>query len=310
MHTNAREQASHIPPSEEHRQEPFTRVAPILKCALLIGAGGGFLLATVLTLARAFSIPLGAWWEALAQAHGHLQLFGWAGLFVLGVAFHFLPRLRGTPLTGARLIPWMLVALVASLVIQTICQPLLTLAPNAVWRAGLLVSGLIEAAAIACVLYMLLLTALHGQRPTTRPAYWSVLPFFAGVFCSLGLASIINLVNTIQALQGGGLIQTSGDALNVTLRLFGFLVPMALAMSARSLPMYAGLEGFPRGVLCPMAGAYFIGLLLLCISVDGGSLPTTWVRIVNGTGMLVIGCVVLLFVSPCAPVPRHPGQCN
>src|ERR1051326_5604085 len=113
MHTNAREQSSHVPPSpEEHRQEPFTRVAPILKCALLLGAGGGFLLATVLTLARAFSIPLGAWWEAVAQAHGHLQLFGWAGL---GVACHFLPRLRGTPLVGAHLIPWMLGGLVVGL---------------------------------------------------------------------------------------------------------------------------------------------------------------------------------------------------
>jgi thiosulfate/3-mercaptopyruvate sulfurtransferase len=29
-------------------------------------------LATVLTLARTFSLSLGAWWEATAQAHGHL----------------------------------------------------------------------------------------------------------------------------------------------------------------------------------------------------------------------------------------------
>jgi uncharacterized protein involved in response to NO len=155
---------------------------------------------------------------------------------------------------------------------------------------------------------MLVLTALRGQRPSARPAYWSVLPFFAGVFCSLGLASIINLVNTILAMQGGGLIQTSGDALNVTLGLFGFLVPMALAMSARSLPMYAGLEGFPRGVLWPMAGAYFAGLLLLCISIDGGPLPPTWARIVNGAGMLIIGCVVLLFVGIFLSLIRKRGR--
>src|SRR5690348_12050656 len=181
MHTNAREQSGQVSPlQEEHRQKPFTRVAPILKCALLIGAGGGFLLATVLTLARAFSIPLGTWWEAMAQAHGHLQLFGWAGLFVLGVAFHFLPRLRGTPLVGARLIPWILGTLVTGLVLRAICQPLLTSSHNFVWRAGLLASGLLEAAAVCCVLYMVVLTALRGQRPTARPAYWSVLPFFAG----------------------------------------------------------------------------------------------------------------------------------
>ena len=35
MHTNAREQPGQVPSSPEgHQQEPFTRVAPILKCAL------------------------------------------------------------------------------------------------------------------------------------------------------------------------------------------------------------------------------------------------------------------------------------
>ncbi len=309
MSTNAREQSGQLPSSpEEHRQEPFARVAPILKGALLMGAGGGFLLATVLTLARAFSIPLGTGWEAMAQAHGHLQLFGWAGLFVLGVAFHFLPRLRGTPLARARLTPWMLGALVAGLVLRAICQPLLTLTPNIVWRAGLLISGLLETVAVVCVLYMLILTARRGQRPTTRPAYWSVLPFFAGVFASLGLASIINLVNTVQAAQGSGLVQTTGDTLNVTLGLFGFLVPMALAMSARSLPMYAGLDGFPRRILWPMAGAYFAGLLLLCISVDGGPLPATWAGIINGLGMLIVGGTVLLFVGIFLSLIRKRGR--
>ena len=107
MHTTAHGNIT-PPPIEMRKQEPFSRVAPMLKTALLMGAGGGFLLATVLTLSRAFSVPLGAWWEAAAQAHGHLQLYGWAGLFVLGVALHFLPRLRGTPLAGARLVPWLL----------------------------------------------------------------------------------------------------------------------------------------------------------------------------------------------------------
>ena len=309
MKTNAHEQLGQVPPLHgEHRQEPFIRVAPMLQCALLMGAGGGFLLAAVLTLSRAFSITLGAWWEATAQAHGHLQLFGWAGLFVLGVAFHFLPRLRGTPLVGARLIPWLLCALIASLVFRAISQPLLATSPAFVWRVGLVSSGFLEVAAIACVLCMVILTAMHGPRPTTRPAYWSVLPFFVGAFCSLGLASIINLLNTLQTARGGGLVLYTGDTLNVTLGLFGFLVPVALAMSARSLPMYAGLDGFPRRVLWPMAGAYFAGLILLCVSIDGGPLPATWTSIINGTGMVVSGGVVLLFVGIFLSLIRKRGR--
>src|SRR4051794_30971903 len=111
--------------NEPPKQEPFSRMAPMLKTALLLGIGGGFLLATILTITRILLVQLGAWWAALAQAHGHLQLYGWAGLFVLGVALHFLPRLRGTPLVAARLIPWILVSISVSMILRALCQPLL-----------------------------------------------------------------------------------------------------------------------------------------------------------------------------------------
>lgn len=291
-----------------HKQEPFSRVAPVLKAALLMGAGGGFLLATILTGTSALSVPLGAWWEATAQAHGHLQLYGWAGLFVLGVALHFLPRLRGTPLVGARLVPWLLGIMIVSLLLRAISQPLLATNLGNIWRIGLVSSGMLETVVFVTILALLILTALRGPRPTTRLAYWSVFPFIAGAFCSLALAAIVNLVNTAQAAGGSGLALYAGDTLNVTLGLFGFLVPVALAMSARSLPMYAGLDGFPRRVLWPMAGFYFTGILLLCVGVDGGPRPSPWMGLVEGLGMVLLGGVVLLFVGIFLSLMRRRGH--
>jgi uncharacterized protein involved in response to NO len=307
MHTTEHRKITSQTPVEARKQQPFSRVAPILKAALLIGVGGGFLLATILTVTYALALPLGAWWEALAQAHGHLQLYGWAGLFVLGVALHFLPRLRGKPLVAARLVPWLLGILITSLVLRAVSQPLLSIYPANVWRLGLLSSGILEVAAIVTILSLLILTALRRSRPTTRPAYWSVFPFFAGAFCSLGIASIINLVNVAQAAQGSGLVLYPGDTLNVTLGLFGFLVPMALAMAIRSLPMYAGLDGFPLRVL-PLAGIYFAGVMLLCVGVDSGPLPATWTSIVEGLGMVLLGGVVLLFVGIFLILIRRRGH--
>jgi uncharacterized protein involved in response to NO len=309
MQTTAYAKITPPPVSEDmHKQEPFSRVAPILKTALLMGAGGGFLLATILTVTYALSIPLGAWWEALAQAHGHLQLYGWAGLFVLGVALHFLPRLRGAPLAGARLIPPLLGIMIVSLILRAVSQPLLATNLGSVWRIGLVSSSILEMGAFVIVLSLLILTALRGPRPTTRPAYWSVFPLIAGAFCSFALASIINLVNMAQAAQGSGLVLYAGDTLNVTLGLFGFLMPVALAMSARSLPMYAGLDGFPRRVLWPMAGVYFTGVMLLCVGVDGGPRPSLWTGIVDGLGMVLLGGVVLLFVGIFLSLIRRRGH--
>ncbi len=100
-------------------QRPFALVAPSLGAALLLGTAGGFVFATLLTLTLALNLSIGPWWSALAQAHGHLQLYGWAGLFVVGVAFHFLPRLRGTPLALPRLVPWMIGFQVTGLVLHS-----------------------------------------------------------------------------------------------------------------------------------------------------------------------------------------------
>ncbi|SRR6266702_3686676 len=49
--------------SKVPHQEPFSQVAPLLGAALLLGTGGGFVLATILTLTEALHVPLGTWWS-------------------------------------------------------------------------------------------------------------------------------------------------------------------------------------------------------------------------------------------------------
>src|SRR6185312_11993259 len=66
------------PPAGAARQAPFARVAPLIAAALVIGVVGGFALAAMLTVTRMLGVT-GLWWAAAAQAHGHLQLYGWAG---------------------------------------------------------------------------------------------------------------------------------------------------------------------------------------------------------------------------------------
>lgn len=113
----------------------------------------------MLTLSRALSFPLGAWWIAVVQVHGHLQLYGWVSLFVVGVALHFLPRLRGVPLVGARFLPALLTLVVASLIMRTLCQPELVIIDTLAWRIGLIGSGVGETAAFLGLLTLFVLTA-------------------------------------------------------------------------------------------------------------------------------------------------------
>ena len=296
------------PAGKARHQEPFSRAAPLLEAALLLGAGGGFALAAILSLTSALAVPLGPWWTALAQAHGHLQLYGWAGLFVLGVMFHFLPRLRGTPLAAPWLVPWVLGLQIAGLLLRALSQPLVTATQAATWRVLLLASGMLECAALLGAVLLLGLTARRGPPLATRPAFGNTLPFMVTACCALGVAGVVNLVNVVQASTTAGLVPQAGDDLNVILGLFGFLVPMALAMSVRSLPMYAGLEAFPGRVLWPLVGAYLVGLVLICIGTGNDPGQAGWPDTLNGLGMLLIGVIILAFVGIFLRLMRVRGR--
>lgn len=289
-------------------QEPFARIAPFLGAALLLGTGGGFTLAAVLTLTQLLQLPLGTWWVSIAQAHGHLQLYGWAGLFVLGVLLHFLPRLRGTPLAAPRLVPWILLAQVAGLLLRALSQPLFVATGAATWSVLLIASGALECLTLVGVVFLFGKTIRYGPSLATRPAFRGVLPFLVGALILLGVASCVNLLNVAVATTTTGLVPGASDELNVTLGLFGFLVPIALAMSAQSLPMYAGREAIPRRILWPLAGVYFTGCVLTSVGISDGSQQARWATLLEGLGMLLMGIVLLIFIGVFLRMMRSRGR--
>ena len=284
----------------------FKQVAPVLGAALLIGTCGGFALATVLTLTPMLGLVTGPWWLAVAQAHGHLQLYGWAGLFVIGVALHFVPRLRGNPLALPRLVPWLLRALVAGLLLRALCQPLATLSNAIAWRVGLIASGVLEGAALLGIAILIALTLKNGPKLALRPAFRGVFPLIAGAFAALTLAGLVNLLNVF--LADAGMVVSADDALNVTLGLFGFLVPMTLAMSAQALPMYAGLDAFPRKALWPLASIYFVGFVLFCLGTPGLLPSTSLASSIGSLGMLLVGMAILMFISVFLSLMQKRGR--
>src|SRR5579884_3114912 len=121
---------------------------PFIGAALALALTAGFGLGGLLFAAPVLGLPLGAWWPAAAQVHAHVQLFGWAGLMVLGVGFHFLPRLRGRSLAHRERAPAVLRLLAGGLLLRIVAQPLAALSGALVWRVALVLSGVLELAGI------------------------------------------------------------------------------------------------------------------------------------------------------------------
>ncbi|MGI9145116.1 MAG: hypothetical protein ACR2IK_00960 [Chloroflexota bacterium] len=236
---------------------------PFVWSAIGLALIAGFGLGGVLFAAPALGLPVGVW-AAAAQVHGHIQLFGWAGLMVLGVGLHFLPRLRGRPLARPCHAHTAVVLLVAGLVLRSVAQPLVTLNSQTVMstllRAALGLSGVLELAGATLVVGLLLVTARGAPPLRTRPGFLQVSPFLVTAFAAFWLALVVNLVAVIgAALMGTGLIDSGVDGLTVLLALNGFVLPIAVGMGARIFPLHfasgqPNLRALRGGLVCLLVG--------------------------------------------------------
>ena len=282
-----------------------------VRAALALALSAGFGVGGALFAAASLRVPLGAWWPAAAQAHGHAQLFGWAGLMVLGVGFHFLPRLRGAPPVSAAVSRAVLLLLFGGLVLRALAQPGLALSDagdgQVALRVCLAASGALELAGASLALRVLAQTLRSGPPLAEHRAVRSVLPFFLAAFGAFWLALVANALGVMAAaLSAGALVPAEWGLLTVQLACYGFLVPVSVAMSARTFPLYFRTP-------LPRMRMLHLGLLSLLAGLalrTGGELTGTEAAASAGgllqaaaVGAFVVGLGVF---APRRPLPRAP----
>ena len=180
---------------------------------------------------------------AWLQAHGHAQVFGWVGSFILGIGFYSIPQFRhGTkPAFAAAWACWaMWTAGVAMRWVANVY--------GLEWRWLLPVSAVLELAA-----FLIFFRGVSKHRPegsgSNRLGAW----IWMVVGASLGLlaALALNVGATIYlALRGGGPAFPHGfDQHYVVLMTWGFLAPFVWGFSAKWLPIFLGLKPVRPGLL-------------------------------------------------------------
>lgn len=277
---------------------------PFIFCALAVALTVGFGYAALLVTVLAVRVPLGAWWGALVQAHGQAQLFGWVGLFVLGMGLYFLPRLRGTQLRHSERARYVLALLGFGIFARALVQPALGFINSSTPLAGALggvwvLSALAELAGLV-VLGSMLIATERAEGPLTRgsPEY-PVLPFLRIAFVSLALAVLVNFVATAGAWsQASATLNPNVDGLIILLMLYGLILPMTFVFAVRNLPLFLRLAMPPREELRLLAGIYALGLLLRATPyvAEIFSVQAPWLDFVSGVGEIVQGGVILFFV--------------
>ena len=165
------------------------------------------------------------------QAHGHAQIFGWIGTFILGIGFYSIPKLR-------RMNPFALWAAGTCWALWTAGISLRWLAGIYLWqwRVLLPVSAVLELAA-----FLIFFSCVSGHRPqdSGKPALekWVLVVIAASV--GLLATLLVNLgASLFLAVRGiSPDLPAAFDQRFLVLETWGFLVPFVWGFSAKWLPV-------------------------------------------------------------------------
>lgn len=208
---------------------------------------------------------------AWIQAHGHSQVFGWIGSFVLGIGFYSQPH------TGANrgrlpIMCWGLWAV--GLTLHWLAGAYLWY-----WRITLPLSGLLELTAILLFLYAArqhklqdapAANAAPRPRPRIEPWMQTVLVSNAALFLAIAINFGIGIRLAIEGISPAR--PHDFDQRYLVLLAWGFLAPLVWGFSARWLPTFLGVRPV-RGRLLQIALA--LDVLGVILGLAGLALPTT-----------------------------------
>ncbi len=228
---------------------------------------------------------------AWIQAHGHAQIFGWIGTFILGIGFYSIPKLR-------RLNSFALSAVWSSWGLWTSGVTLrwLTSVYQWQWRTLLPLSATLELAAFA-----IFFRTVSGHRPQdsdkSKLDEWVFVVIAGSV--GLCLTLLVNFgITLILAMRGTSPeIPAEFDQRFLVLQTWGFLVPFVWGFSAKWLPVFLGLR--------PVRGR----VLLLAVALNSTGVLVAFAGwMTAATLVLIVGLMTALYSLRLFEPPARPAK--
>jgi hypothetical protein len=247
--------------------------------ALTAALAGGFLMAIVLPLAATGAIGGGDRVPWFTQAHGWVQLQGWTGLFVAGMAVRLIPRFAGRKPVPRRVTMPLLVLLVLPVAARMTIEPF---ARGGTAGLAAKLIGFGSAPGLAGVAIVLLITLTRGRR---QHEPWRYLAF-AGATWWLAWAALAAWAG-VRGGRHDGLVPATFDDTLTWVVVFGAIANFIWAVQSRSVPIFFGRKTPPVRRMAAPALLLNGGAALLALSLFPWS-SETGARL-SGAGLLCAG---------------------
>tara|TARA_B100001964_G_scaffold74206_2_gene84254 strand:- start:1371 stop:3452 length:2082 start_codon:yes stop_codon:yes gene_type:complete len=217
----------------ENIYEKFIKTAIVI--ALSTGCVYGALILFYMGIQHSlYSVP-----KVLIETHGHTQIYGWCGLFIMGVSYFVLPRFYAVCIYSAKLANLSFYFMVAGIFLVFTYRTFLPLNDHFFFKALILSGCFLEVVAVLMFLIVAVKTVLSAEKQEleTYETYlfsgylWFLIATVAHAGIALYMITTNSTVFTHAAIYSLRHIQVMGF---ITLVIFGVL--------SRTLPAFLGLK--------------------------------------------------------------------
>ena len=173
------------------------------------------------------------------NAHGHAQIFGWVGLFVMGFAYQAFPRFKHTTLAHPRWAYSTLWLMLGGVIVRSVSEPLASAWP---WVGGLAVAAA-AVEAVAVVIFIAVIAATFRSAEKRLEAYDYYILAALGWFLVHASYETAYLAATLLARDHGQLLWliATWQAPLREIQIHGFAMMMILGASQRIFHYFYGL---------------------------------------------------------------------
>lgn len=230
------------------------------------------------------------------NAHGHAQIFGWVGLFVMGFAYQAFPRFKHTSLAHPRLAFATLWLMLAGILIRVVGEPAGTL--NPLFWDIVVVSSVLQISAISLFVFIVIKTLFQSDKPLAFYDSYILCALFwfwvQGIYSAALFSAMVYAPDQETLLY---LISTWQAPLR-EIQIHGFAMLMILGVSQRLFHHFYGLPkpdpNFSLRMLF-LINAALVGVITGFVLMRTGS--HAWAALWYGSVLLLVASTVSLVLS-------------
>ncbi|MEE9200511.1 MAG: hypothetical protein V3V45_03605, partial [Candidatus Brocadiales bacterium] len=172
--------------------------------------------------------------KAMLEAHGHTQVYGWIGLFIMGISYFALPRFWGTTLHNPFIAGKTLYPMTIGIVLVFLSRHLLLMGNYTLFWVMAVAGGCLEVLAICLFIYLMVHTyrSNTGRKFEVYEAY-----FFAGYTWFLIQAVIFVGTLVYMAFNGVNAVPHLVAQPLLHMQIMGFACMVILGILTKTLPI-------------------------------------------------------------------------